>query len=124
MGVTAITAILSHEKAGSIRILVINGENRMKDLPNIPTFKEKGFTNTFLSNWQGILAPAGVSQSVVDTLISASEKALKSKEFIASLEKLSSAVGNKSGAEFKKMLEDYRKVAETIIQQIGLKSKK
>lgn len=123
-GIGVMTAPLPFVRAGNVRILAITGDSRMKDIPNVPTFKEKGYTQTFLNNWIGLFVPAGVPQNVVDTLISASDNVMKSKDFIASVEKAGSIVEHISPADYLKALEIERKTIDTIAREVGLKKGK
>lgn len=42
----ALTNMIDHHKAGSVRILAISGDTRDSKLPDVPTFKELGFDIT------------------------------------------------------------------------------
>lgn len=124
IGIGVASAWLPFVKSGDVRALVITGTSRMKDLPSIATFHERGYKQTFFNNWVGLFAPVGVPPSVVDTLAQASEKVIKSKEFIDSIEKTGSVVEYVTSAEYLKALEEERKVADTIAKELGLKQSK
>lgn len=123
-GIGVLSAVINLVRAGNLRLLVISGSTRIKDLPGVPTFKEKGLTQTFLDNWNGLFVPTGIPQNVIDTLTLASEKFVKSNEFASAIERTASIVDSVSGAEFRKSLENERKIIETIASEIGLKGKK
>jgi tripartite-type tricarboxylate transporter receptor subunit TctC len=124
VGIGIASSWMNLVKAGNLRILGITGDNRLKDLPEVPTFKEKGFKQTFLINWVGLFPPAGVPQAVVDTLAQASEKVVKSKEFIEAIEKTGSSAEFLTPEQYKKVLEDEKVVAEKIALELGLKKGK
>ena len=58
-------------KGGTIRAIAVTGAERSQDTPDVPTFKEAGVSNMEVSSWWALLAPAGVSQPVRDTLAAA-----------------------------------------------------
>lgn len=60
---------------GAIRILAIAGEQRLEDLPDVPTFKELGYPIEY-STWQSLCVPRGTPQEIVGKLRLAQEKAL------------------------------------------------
>ena len=124
VGIGVASAWLPFAKAGDVKGLAITGTGRMKELPDVATFNEKGFRQTFLNNWVGLFAPAGVPPSVVEILTQGSEKAVKSKEFVESIEKTGSIVEPMTRAEYEKALEDERKVGDAIAQELGLKKSK
>lgn len=61
-------------KNGDLRALAVTTENRIPQLPDIPTFKELGYGDVTFEIWIGLLAPAGTPQAVVDALAQALEK--------------------------------------------------
>lgn len=66
-------------KAGKLKILAISSEERSPGYPLIPTFKEAGAPNYVVLGWQGLIAPAGTSPSVVTRLNQVLRKTLESK---------------------------------------------
>jgi tripartite-type tricarboxylate transporter receptor subunit TctC len=54
-------------RAGKIKILGVAGSRRVDLIPDVPTLKEAG-VDVEVSNWWGLLAPAGTPISLVDRL--------------------------------------------------------
>jgi len=59
---------LPHVKAGKVRALAVTSETRSRQLPDVPTMVEAGVSGFVVENWQGIFAPAGTPQAVVEQL--------------------------------------------------------
>jgi tripartite-type tricarboxylate transporter receptor subunit TctC len=55
-------------KAGSIRGIAVAAEQRLPQLPDIPTYAEAGFPGIIASTWVGIFAPAGTDKAILDKL--------------------------------------------------------
>ena len=55
-------------KAGTLRALALTGEQRWHDLPDVPTMIELGYEGFVSETFQGLLAPAGTPQPIVDRL--------------------------------------------------------
>ncbi len=53
---------------GRIRILAVSGNQRVKLLPNLPTFRELGYDGIGNESFAGFFAPAGTPAAVVDRL--------------------------------------------------------
>jgi tripartite-type tricarboxylate transporter receptor subunit TctC len=95
---------------GKLTALAVATEQRIPMLPQVPTIGESGFAGLVASNWFGIAAPAGTSETILDILANAVFEAQDSaavKERFAALgmlvPKLSRqqfAAGLKSEAEF------------------------
>jgi len=54
-------------RAGKIKILGVAGSRRVDLIPDVPTLKETG-VDVEVSNWWGLLAPAGTPLALVDRL--------------------------------------------------------
>jgi tripartite-type tricarboxylate transporter receptor subunit TctC len=65
-----------HIESGAFRLLGIMQKDRMKFSPNIPTFSELGYPVIF-PLWYGLMAPKGVPKEVVETIVTASKKAIE-----------------------------------------------
>lgn len=120
---TVVTSLMPLHKAGEIRILAITGKSRISASPEIPTYFERGYKQNYLSNWVGLFAPAGISKSVMDEIIQASEKVSRSKEFIAKVEKIASIVDYNGPVEFKRQVKSDTETAKAIVDRLGLSPK-
>src|SRR5882724_1663478 len=63
-----VPAVLQHVKAGTFRALAVTTEKRLPYLPDVPTIAELGFPGYEISSWQGVFAPAGTPNDVVDKI--------------------------------------------------------
>ena len=64
-------------KAGKLRAFAVSSNKRSKALPNLPTLAEMGFDGYDISQFQGLLAPAGTDLAIVNRLNVEVLKALK-----------------------------------------------
>ena len=55
-------------KQGKLRILAVAGSHRSALLPDVPTIAEAGLPGYAVTNWIGMLAPAGTDAKIVDRL--------------------------------------------------------
>ena len=63
--------LVSFIRAGKIVGLAIDGDTRSPLAPEIPTFKEIGYTKNIAATFFGIYAPAGTPKPIVDKLYKA-----------------------------------------------------
>lgn len=54
-----------HMKTGKMRALAVTGPERAPFLPEVPTFKELGYSGMAESGWYGVFGPAGMDPALV-----------------------------------------------------------
>jgi tripartite-type tricarboxylate transporter receptor subunit TctC len=77
-----IPSALPHIKAGKLRALATTGAKRDPALPDLPTIAETGVAGYESGVWFGLMVPAGTPKDVIAKLNDASNKGLKSPDFI------------------------------------------
>jgi tripartite-type tricarboxylate transporter receptor subunit TctC len=80
VGMTALPPAHPHIKSGALRALALTGEQRWFDLPDVPTMSESGFPDIVSETFQGMYAPAGTPDAIVQRLSRESLEVLKDPE--------------------------------------------
>lgn len=77
-------------KDGKLRMLLISGDRRLPDLPDVPTLSELGITarGFEFGTWFGWSAPAGTPRPIIDKLNAAVNAAVKQPAVIERLAKI------------------------------------
>jgi len=109
---------LSHIRSGKVRALAVSSAQRVKVLPDVPTFKELGYDLEYYF-WVGIFAPKGVPAPIIATLRDGFNKAAHSKEFLDTLGNLGQELAYMDQPEFAKFWEADAKRQEDAINSIG-----
>lgn len=81
VGAPAAASVVSHAKAGTLKILAITTARRSAVFPDIPTVAEAGLTGYDVSAWNGLLAPAGTPDAVIEKIYQDVAKVAQSREF-------------------------------------------
>jgi tripartite-type tricarboxylate transporter receptor subunit TctC len=82
---TGTPGILPHVQAGRLRIIGVSSAQRLASMPDVPTIAESGLPGFDVTQWWGILAPAGTPRPIVMRLNEVFEKALRSPEMLKRL---------------------------------------
>ena len=78
--------VIPHVKAGKLRTVGVTGTQRMAALPDVPTLKESGIPDYYLTFWYGAWVPAGTPAPVVarlNDLLARAVKAAQVQAFLA-----------------------------------------
>jgi len=63
-----VTAGIAFINAKRLRALAVSSAKRLSALPEVPTFEEAGVADFYVSNWYGVLAPAGTPAEIVSRI--------------------------------------------------------
>jgi tripartite-type tricarboxylate transporter receptor subunit TctC len=76
-----------HVRGGALRALAVSSSARLRDFPDVPTFKELGHDDLTSGSWFAISGPPKMPKSIVDKLNTEVRKILKSPEIQQRLER-------------------------------------
>jgi len=77
MTMSSITSMNPHIRAKRLRPLAVTGTERSPVLPGVPTMIESGVKNFVVTQWIGMIGPAGTPRPVIERLYQEFSKALK-----------------------------------------------
>ncbi|MFN0300537.1 MAG: tripartite tricarboxylate transporter substrate binding protein [Burkholderiales bacterium] len=83
--IDTINTPLGFIRDGRLRALAVAMPKRSTLLPDVPTFNETVMPNFEMSAWQGVVAPAGTPQAVIDRLNAEFNQAVQSADVRAKL---------------------------------------
>jgi tripartite-type tricarboxylate transporter receptor subunit TctC len=96
--------VIDHIKGGRLRALAISTPRRIAQLPDVPTFTEEGMSGFDVTNWYGVMAPAGTPREIVNKLNADINKAMQVPEVRARLEQVGTQMREGSAADFESFL--------------------
>ena len=110
-------------KGGKLIPIVLAGQNRSPDLPNVPTFKELGYPelNELGISWFGLVVPAGTPAPIVKQLQDAAVKAVHQPDVQKHLKTLGAAVTDMDQAQFPAQIAAEIKRNKALLDKTGVK---
>jgi tripartite-type tricarboxylate transporter receptor subunit TctC len=111
--------LIPHAKTGKIHLLGISSRERNAQLPDVPAIAETlpGFQ---AMTWNGLLAPAGTPQPVIDRLASEMAKAFKDPVFLDKLARMGLDPMPGGPAEFGEAIRSDYAMWRDVIKSVGL----
>jgi len=100
MEIGSVSAFLPFIRAGKLRALCVNSEQRIELLPDVPTAEQAGLPGYILPDWYGMFAPRGTPAAVVARLEHAISKIVAKPQMRQRLADLAMSPVSKSSAEF------------------------
>ena len=105
----------------SMRALAVTGTQRMRGLPDVPTFLELGYHSFDPYGWFGVFVPAKTPPAVVQKLSAEINRILRLPEVTAKIEALGLEVGGGKPEEFQKIVRDDAAVYAKIIKDANIR---
>lgn len=119
---TSVSA-LPHLQAGKVRPIGVAAAQRLPTLPDVPTLSEAGLPGFESDSWNGLFAPAGTPQAIVQLLQRETAKAVASAEMREKLVPQGAVLVGNTPAEFRsyidKEVEHWNKLFKTIDVKIN-----
>jgi tripartite-type tricarboxylate transporter receptor subunit TctC len=92
-------------KAGKLKALAVTGNERLDELPNVPSMAEAGFPSVDVHLWSGMFAPAGTPPEVTAKLEKALAQAIHDPGVSAKLKAIAINPSNDTPEQFKQLIE-------------------
>ena len=112
---------LGHVKACKLRALAVGSARRVAALPDVPTLLESGLAGFTSQEWNGVLAPKGTADDVVQRLAKELRAALDDAEVKAKLTQLGLEPVGSTAAEFLAFLNTEMARAAEVVKARGIK---
>lgn len=109
-------------RAGRLKAIAIGGEQRAKQLPDVPTFKELGHGDFVNGAWVGLLVPAGTPAPIIARLNQAIAVRSALPAYRERLAQLGTQILGGSPADFAKWIDEESTRWGAVIREIGIKA--
>jgi len=109
-------------QAKKLRALMVDSDQRLPQLPDVPTAKELGYSDLEAKVWWGFSVPAGTPKDVVQVLNDNINQALKNKETQEKLKKMAITIGGGTPEEFNTYFHEQVKKWADVVKQAGLET--
>jgi tripartite-type tricarboxylate transporter receptor subunit TctC len=113
--------VAAQVKARTLKALAVTGRVREKELPDVPTVAESGYSAILAEPWIGLVAPAHTPAEIVERLNREIAGILHDEDLQRRLEALGFVTVTGSPAEFRALIRDEHLRWGAVIEEAGLK---
>ncbi len=99
-------ATVPYINSGKLKGLAVTGTQRVRALPQVPTFAEAGLPAYNASSWNGILVPASTSRPLIQRISNDIAKVLSTPELREKMSSQGAEPGYAGPEEFTKLIKD------------------
>jgi len=114
----AVTISTPHYKSGKLRGILL--DQKVADLPDIPTLPQLGYKRDLPPTYFALFAPAGIPEEAKKVLIPVIEKAIKNPELMAKLQKMWFIPHYRSPEELKHLMSEDYENARAMVKKMGV----
>jgi tripartite-type tricarboxylate transporter receptor subunit TctC len=108
-------------KDGRLVAIVVAAPQRLKELPNVPTFQEVGLDPENRMAYYGLLGPKGLPKAIVDKVNAAAVKSLQDPAVRKRIEDTGSIVIGNTPEQFAQQIRNEYGVYRKVVEQAKLK---
>lgn len=101
-----------------LRVIGVFSEERVPDLPDVPTLKESGLYDKWYGSARGIVAPKGTPPEVIDFYVDAFRKTMEDPANIEAHKKAGLNLDFKDNKSYEKLLKDQDTFAREVANQL------
>ena len=112
--------LIPQAESGKIKLLGVATDQRMKQIPTVPTISET-FPNFALSSWNGFLVPAATPRAVINKLATLVAAAARDPAIVAQLESLGITPNGTTPEEFAAQIAREQPLFDEAIAAAGMK---
>lgn len=101
-----------------LRVLGVFAEERLPELADVPTLKEKGLYDKWYGSARGIVAPKGTPPEIIDFYVEAFRKTMEDPANIAAHKKAGQTIDFMDNKKYAKLIEDQEKFCRDVVTKL------
>lgn len=114
--------LLSHIRAGTLRGLFVTTQQRLPEIPDVPTAREAGVPDMEkIVGWTGLMGPPGLPKEVVDRWVDTFQKLARDPEWLAGNAKIGGIPAIRSPLETERFMREQFDLYDKLITTLGIR---
>lgn len=116
----SVSQVLPHIRTGKLKPLAVLSKKRSPLLPEVPTMAEAGVPGYELTNWFGLVAPAGTPRALIDFIQKDVNAVLAQREVKAKLVAMGLQPGNTTTEQFTSFIKNEHQKWGAIVKEANI----
>ncbi|MEG0675699.1 MAG: tripartite tricarboxylate transporter substrate binding protein [Comamonas sp.] len=112
--------VMGQVRGGKVRLLAVSGDQRLKALPDVPTFAQAGAPGYKVVNFTGLWAPKGTPDAVLQVLRKNIAQAMASADIQSFADDLGAVPSVLNGQAFADKLKSDARLWESVAGKLGM----
>jgi tripartite-type tricarboxylate transporter receptor subunit TctC len=108
-------------KGGELRALAVTSQQRLADLPDVPTMLEAGVPGIDLGLWSGVFAPAATPPGIVKKLETELRKIMQMPDVKEKFRVMATPTVGSTAAEFTRLIDEETRMWSEVGRTAGVK---
>jgi tripartite-type tricarboxylate transporter receptor subunit TctC len=100
----SVPAVMPFHREGKVRIVAVSSPERLRSLPDVPTFVELGYPSMAFHGWFGLVAPVGTPAPIIRRLARSVATASRDAEYRQTIAATGQEVVGSTPEEFAEMI--------------------
>jgi tripartite-type tricarboxylate transporter receptor subunit TctC len=121
MNFDAMSSIVNYIKQSKMRPLAVTTSERDPQLPNVPSLREIGLKDYNVTNWYGVVAPAGISRDIVTRLNAEINRITQLADVKPKLDELGTRLTPMTPEQFTEFLKSEIAKYQTVAKETGVR---
>lgn len=113
--------LMSHVRAGKVRLLATAGSRRFPAIPDVPTLTEIGVNGVTVDGWGGLVAPKRTPAAVIQLLEREINTIIKLPDVLERFAAIGVSPGGGTSAEFRQRVEREAAMWKDVVKAAGIK---
>jgi tripartite-type tricarboxylate transporter receptor subunit TctC len=115
-------AVEQHVRSGALRVYGVSGTWRLERHPTVPTIAEQSVAGYEAAAWQGVIAPAGLGESVRSRLHASLQRVLAQEATIRRFQDMGIEPLSGSSAQFEEYARAQAQVWSDLVRRKGIRA--
>lgn len=113
----AVGEVMKNVEAGQMRILVVFGDRRAPEAPDVPIAKEIGLNAVHISV-RGMAGPKGIAEDRTKWFHDSFKKAMESQEYVKRMKDLAITIRYLTGNDYRKLVQDHVEMYKPLVEKL------